>query len=404
MATELRRALINPGISTVLLALLSYGVASAPLAAEVAPSTTMTYSRIFDVSEAEAAHRISAMVEAREAQTFFRENFPDTFGGLYIQHAPEFKVVVKFIRNSEPTLRLATSNPTFVSETSSATLDELLDLQSSISASLLSQGERHMSGLDLKDSAVDVFVRSGASRTATRFLATFDRSLIRLHETSGFIETTAKLRVGLDGGQTLRSADGGFCTSGFNVRQGTTRGITTAGHCENTLSRSGLPIVFMGEANKGSHDFQWHLPPESTTVLYEPTHYVQALSQLRSISRVKSHSQMVVGDFICKFGNETYETCGVIADLNSNSIYEGEIGVYVRATSPEGRLMTDYGDSGGAVYGLWDLTNTRWDTAYGLVHGRGAEGTIYERDLFFMPTDRLSELGLEILTVTNVSN
>jgi len=110
---------------------------------------------------------------------------------------------------------------------------------------------------------------------------------------------------------------------------------------------------------------------------------------------------MKVGDIVCKYGKSTYETCGLISDLKFQANFENAIGEFVRVVSTEGRTMTDYGDSGGPVYGTQTPDGRFYDTAYGMVHGRGNAGTEYYKDLFFMPTDYFASLGLQILTTAD---
>lgn len=52
----------------------------------------------------------------------------------------------------------------------------------------------------------------------------------------------------------------GVCTAGFTVTSGSVQGISTAGHCSNSVvSYLGNPITFMAEADPATYgDLQWH--------------------------------------------------------------------------------------------------------------------------------------------------
>ena len=67
--------------------------------------------------------------------------------------------------------------------------------------------------------------------------------------------------------------------------------------------------------------------------------------------------------------------------------YNGISGTYIRVANSAAGLMCDFGDSGGA----WFLMNT----ALGITH---AKSTSYPGNCLFMPIQRISSLGLSVLT------
>lgn len=366
---------------------------------EETPSSV--YARTFGVSGIEADQRFIIMDQAREVQRKLRARFPATFGGLYVEHRPQFRVVVRFTESPQESLRTVTADPAFVALLSAHSLTELRAAQEVIGEELQRTGTNFLSELNLTTSRVEVYVENPLATKRSVGALGEEATLVHFNQTSGFIEPTL-LNVSLDSGKKVVDQQGVYCTTGFGVKSGTTRGITTAGHCSDEMkfgSRTGDPLVFQGEKKQGSEDIQWFTYPDTSRYHYIPSHRVEAGSQSRIMEAVRTRSDMQVGDFVCKYGKTTYETCGLIGELEFQATFEGAVGKFVRVRSDEGRTMTDYGDSGGPVYGKNTASGAYWNTAYGMVHGRGNQGTDFYRDLFFMPTDYFSSLGLQILTV-----
>lgn len=366
--------------------------------AEDTPSAA--YARTFGVSVIEADQRFIIMDHAREVQKQLRAKFPSTFGGLYVEHRPQFRVVARFTESPQESLRTVTTDPAFVALPAAHSLTELRAAQEVIGEELHQNGTNFLSELNLTTSTVEVYVQDPSD--ATRRMGTMRTAapLVRFNQTSGFLEPTL-LEVSLSSGKKVVDQQSVYCTTGFGVKSGNIRGITTAGHCTNEMrfgSRTGDPLVFQGERKQGSEDIQWYTYPDTSRYRYVPSHRVEAGSQTRTMIAVRARSDMQVGDFVCKYGKTTYETCGLIGELEFEATFEGAVGKFVRVRSDEGRTMTDFGDSGGPVYGKQTSSGTFWNTAYGMVHGRGKQGTEFYRDLFFMPTDHFSSLGLQILT------
>ncbi|MCD9098059.1 S1 family peptidase [Luteimonas fraxinea] len=103
-----------------------------------------------------------------------------------------------------------------------------------------------------------------------------------------------------------------------------------------------------------------------------------------------SSASLPVGWTVCKYGITGGYRCGEIADKNSQSNYNGVVGTYIRVRNASNLAMSIAGDSGGPVFGS--------NTAYGLIHGRGATGTAFVNDMFFMPIERFSGLGISVVT------
>ncbi len=348
---------------------------------------TNAYSQTYRVSVTEAARRLSLIQQAGRLERRLQLELPDTFAGLYIEHHPEFRVVVKFTSDAQARLATYTRDPEFVAETSPRSLEILLATQEELGEQLRSAGVQFESGLDIRNSEINVFVLDPVvvSKRVSTLLSV--ANFVNVRKTVGFIEITD-----IAGGNQLAGTQQ-ICTSGFNVVEPVTRelGISTAAHCDDNVSYTSpaAALVFQGEQNAGSYDVQWHKQPTSGTPQKQLNEITVPGGSVKITSETSS-SGLPIGAMVCKSGITTGNTCGEVADKNSQSLYNGEIGTYIRVHNVNGQVMTEGGDSGGPVFGS--------DTAYGLVHGRGGSGTATHDDMYFMPIENISSLGISVLT------
>lgn len=351
--------------------------------------TAHTYSRTFNVSEAEAKYRSMKSISAAGLEARIQASEPDTFGGLYVEHEPEFKIVVLFTNRPKETLAKYTQDPVFTGRTSAQSLEMLLATQAEAEAQLLAKKVGFESGVDIKRSIVTFYVKDeAAARRALRpLLGAIDFMAIK--QVKGFTVTTA-----ISGGHKL-TGTAFSCTTGFNVFDADRElGVLTAGHCDNTLTYQGIaaPLVFQSEQNVGDYDVQWHKePPRGPR--HAQTNEISLIngpSQTLEITSTLPSSSTHVGDVICKSGIHGHYACGTIEDINSRSNHNGVIGRYIRARNLSPGPLSVEGDSGGPVFSN--------NAALGVIHGRGGEDTGFENDLFYMPIERVSALGVSVLT------
>jgi hypothetical protein len=156
------------------------------------------------------------------------------------------------------------------------------------------------------------------------------------------------------------------CTSGFVVVNAAgTRGVTTAGHCEDHLTDDGVALVFRA-AHEGAHgDFQWHTGPRPM-----PRSFYAGSATATEVNRrnVTAVGAPVVGQSLCKNGRTNHAQCQEVRRLNVCS------GRYCSLVQMGARLAAG-GDSGGPIY--WG------HTAYGLHQGWHFDPVRpFDRDLF----------------------
>lgn len=354
-----------------------------------APSDIITssYSQRYSVTIPEAGRRLALIREASRLGMRLERERADTFAGLYVEHKPDFRIVVQFTGDAKTELATYIHDSAFISRSAPRSLELLLAVQAEVAEQLQQSGLEFESGLDLKNSEINVYVLDPAltSRRLQRILEI--TGFVNIHKTTGFPQTTA-----LTGGNPVTGPTM-ICTSGFNVVETATRqlGLSTAGHCDDILTYQSpsVALIFQAEQDAGSYDIQWHKQPVTGTPEQQKNEITVTGIQIPITSTTKS-TALVLGDVACKSGITTGYTCGEIADKNAMSLYNGAVGTYIRVSDPLGGVMNDFGDSGGPVFGN--------NSAYGLVHGRGASGTPTRNDLYFMPVDQFTALGIDVLT------
>lgn len=152
------------------------------------------------------------------------------------------------------------------------------------------------------------------------------------------------------------------CTSGFTVIKSNTRGIATAGHCNNTQSLHG-PLSFKGEHVGTWGDMQWHT---STQYEYDDFFGGGTTTHLYDIRDVNNRGNALEGQYICRNGKTTFKHCDNVYQLNHCS------GSKCGLTAMHNRKAAG-GDSGGPWY--------YGNTAYGL-HQGGKFWNFKNRDMF----------------------
>jgi len=383
-----------PNISSRPVCLLRKATIAVALAFSVCAAAqdpvAVSYADMHKVSIAEAQRRLSHLNDIARLEQQLQRESPDTFAGLYIEHHPTYRVVVKFTGDARSQLARFTKDSLFVAESSPRSFELLKSAQDVLAEEMTNLGIEFESGLNIKTSEIDVFVRDRA-RAADRMKILLPAiSFIKLHQTAGFLKTTT-----LSGGNGLTGSTMN-CTSGFNI-VGSIRdlGITTAGHCANNVTYTPSPSValaFQSEQNSGSNDVQWHKQPTAGTP-QQQTNEITLIGGPQSSMKITGttpSSALPLGSTVCKSGISGGYRCGEVADKYSQSNYNGSLGTYIRVHNISNQALSLPGDSGGPVFGS--------NIAYGTIHGRGAAGTAFVNDMYFMPVERLSTIGVSVVT------
>ena len=337
------------------------------------------YATEHGVGVDEAIRRLELQQVIGELGAALEEREAATFAGLYIEHKPEYRVVARFTREGEATLRRYVGAGALArrarAEGARLTLAELRTRQQASLEAVQAQGLQAEADINLRENRVEVYVQEGESARAM-----LSGAALALPDgvTVTAVPALSQPEAPIYGGAYL-SGWSSSCTGGFPVRHSSgTLGYTTAAHCEDSqwvwdyVDEAYYPLTFQGQLYDSYRDVQWH-----TTPGYTPDNWVYTGgSSYREITSARGRTAQSVGDWVCKYGITTYYTCGYIESTSYNS--------YWVLVGRAGYNLSEPGDSGGP----WFSGNA----AYGIHSAGSGDKSIY------MPINYISGLGISVLT------
>ena len=353
------------------------------------------YAAQYGVSVKEAKRRFALQDAAGDlnAQLIAKESA--TFAGLWLEHSPQFKVVVQFTGTNKPNIATYTQNKDLTAlvemRTAKVSLVDLEKAQMKAFSSFVNSGVRAESGLNVQKNHVEIYVLAqDRPKIAAQMTAAQMPAFVDLVTVPALSQPMAEWY----GGLPIRGQNGN-CTTGFSIRRNTdgVRGVITAGHCDNlqiaTFTGQGQYLVYKGEKYEGPYEVQWH-----TLAGYTPVNKIQwsQSGATRYITSIKARNNQVIGAYVCKYGIESKYGCGNIADKNYLLVYGHQYpqpktpftNTFIRVSSSTNPFLK-LGDSGGPWYNGY--------TAYGITStGFGSNGV-------YMAINYISGLGLSVLTI-----
>ncbi len=284
----------------------------------------------------------------------------ETFAGLWIQHDPEFRVIVRFTRDGEKIIRPYVEGGPLQSivepRSAKATLARMEEAEARAAYVADSLGITADSGVDLVKNRVVLYVTDRA-RLVTALQATGARlpNEVDIIEVDTLMGPSANIYAGLRLHKFYSRPKVTECTTGFSVRNIYTgaRGVTTAAHCPDRLYFRQTRIPVRGGAYSGSYDIQWHTTPgyrdrpfirDGYSDSWDPTPYY------RKVYRVKGRRYQSVGDYVCHYGfggNIPEYTCGYIRSKTFRPGYVPSARATFILVRNSRIDLTDRGDSGG---------------------------------------------------------
>ena len=303
------------------------------------------------------------------------ERGPESFGGIYLDYAPEYRITLLSRPGHASTVARAVSELGFddlephvgVVETR-FTEDVLVGAMGEV---------RGMAGGQA--TTLDVNIQTGEVLATADTEA--DAEAIRNAVASSRSSVQARRVVVTVGRFTEQHSYGGLplttCTAGFSVRRTTDgdEGVTTAAHCQDPQSiqdhHGGTSLDYVTEKYGDNADVQWHKTPGLTD---DNRVRVSNVGDTREITSRTDRGEMVIGSPVCHYGKSSGFGCGDIESKQHDPDGSGNMwnAVFIRVANDN----TLDGDSGGP----WLLGNS----AYGVHRGLSSSGKpVFTAQSFF---------------------
>ena len=347
------------------------------------------YAKDNGVTVDEALRRFKLQDMAGELNAELSIKEADTLAGLWIEHTPNFKVVVLFTRNAKEKIKPYRQKYAKLANivevrTAKISLAELGNIQEEVSSSAESMGIPVDSDINVYENRVKVYVVD-----RVQFDSAVLEGKLALPGCVDVItvDSLAKLAAQIYGGLSLTGTLAG--TSGFAVKNSSgIKGITTAGHCGNNQSYNGVSLPFKSQICGTYYDIQWHTAPGFTV-----TNKIQTNSSgsTMSITATMPRSQQSIGQLVYKYGKSTGRTAGYISSItfrpNTPDIPNAQA-TFIRVDNTAGYSpLVIKGDSGGP----WFTANTAWGSTCGYC---GDD----PNDAFYMAINYVSGIGVSVMT------
>jgi streptogrisin C len=281
------------------------------------------YARQFDVSPAEALHRLAAQQASVALTNALADRYRERLAGIAIEHQPDFRIVINLTGVEQvPEQRLALSGTTvpIVFRTGAlVTRDRVIWAMTNHQAAIRAALTRPPGmGLDPRTGELVIIIGKNDAAAGVPAIKA------RLEAIAG---VPVQIRV-LDRVDRNLSVEGGsrvegvspagnqryVCSSGFVVTDGVHDGIITAAHCADTLTyydpqHNPIPLTFVGQWGWGYRDVQINIAAETLAPLFYAD---TARTRSRTVTGERSHPTTRAGDFICHRGERTGYSCALV--------------------------------------------------------------------------------------------
>ncbi|MFL6294057.1 MAG: hypothetical protein ACJ759_24440, partial [Thermoanaerobaculia bacterium] len=232
------------------------------------------YAAEFNVNVKEARRRLRAQNQMSGITDLLRRGSGKRFAGLWIEHQPQFRLVVSLVGKRRAPAGLVaalassgTPMPVFFQTGAAASQADLLAVvRSSVPDFMAALPGLAGTDVDVRTGEIVLTVYAvGAAAEAAAKAKGVELAEQLGHPVRIDLIDAPEQQGSVRGGANLSSS----CTSGFVVaNSGGTRGVLTAGHCSNTLSYSDFDgtsttTTFVSEIFDADQDVQWHTTPQS---------------------------------------------------------------------------------------------------------------------------------------------
>lgn len=335
-----------------------------------------SYAAQFGVSVDEGVRRLQLQRTVSELEGALVAEESAAFAGLWIQHEPDYRIVVRFTnRGAEGRLkaRVAGGPLEKLVETRGArwSLADLEQQQQGVREHAKKLEMRLESDVNVFDNRVEVYTT--APETLSAKLAA---AKARLPE--GVKVKRVKQHSGAD--ELIGGVGMGNCSSAFGVRHRSGElGVLTAGHCADTQYYQGVALPLRNQRLDEHYDVQWN----STCDLVHVSNRFDSGAGIRSATGVVPRDNQPVGQYVCKNGAGNGRRCGTIQSKNFD-LGHGYHSTFIRV---DGIDLRAAGDSGAP----WFVETL----AYGIHQGYPTDDP---NDAIYMAINYAGILNVQVLT------
>ena len=165
-------------------------------------------SKRLAISPEEARHQLNSQHKAGKLRSEIEAGEPDTFAGMYIEHSPKFRVVVRFTGDARSALARKATDLPVEAQAADLSIRALRTMQNETYADLKAKNIESASQISERDGSIDFFVIDPVAAEAVR-------GNIRHGSKVRFKKATklSKGEAAVEGGRPLGNAGSLSCTS-----------------------------------------------------------------------------------------------------------------------------------------------------------------------------------------------
>lgn len=366
--------------------------------AESLQEDARAYAAEFNVGVDEAMRRLRAQEQQGDVIDRLRRVNPGRFAGLWVEHQPEFRIVVRLAGDAPAPPEFAAAaagspSPVVFVTGASATESQVLGrIQASLP--VFKTALPGLMGTDMDVRTGDIVLYVHATGAAGEMARAQGADLTRQ---AGHPVRIKLLDAPAQDGNVRGGANLSNCTTRFVVQNGAgTRGVLTAGHCPDAQTYSGFDgtttaMSWVSEIRDADQDVQWH----TTTLTEVPEFYADLTTSARILTGRRYRTSTAPGNAVCHRGKATGYSCGTVESITYQPMYTDACpgttcsAVWISVSGPN--LKCYPGDSGGAWF--------NGQTAFGIYKGQSSSGTAVGNCTlaWYMSTDFISGLGVSLL-------
>lgn len=401
---------------------------------EVFSNPSVTYLiQTYGIDKAEAQLRIDLQADIMTLSDRMNAAGDETYGDIYIQHEPVFKIMILFADKADRKAFLENLDPKIrryvqlkqAKKSRGQAARELDELSNSLNARSIAYSSKY----DLAEEAFVITVENESDAAQVRSLLPQNRKVETTVRIAPLPKPAIAPPTGVVAGDAVRGGEsiwsgaggtGGACTLGYAVSFTSggiaKQGILSAGHCYASMKAylTNHDVTFLdplvrkpakvgGITPDNISDKYDYLIWETTGLAVSSTiSYIDKSSipefpatGTLKMTGVSTFLNQKAGMVVCKSGHTTGITCGQIT--NGNATHNGVAG-WIEASKSQQALFADQGDSGGPVFYYpgtsTNITGVGITTASNLV--AGPTGI-----LIYMPIDYIDDHFATVNTLKN---